>query len=417
MSVSRDGTAEPGTAPGGEPGSGSGDVPVREGRRDGPGAPETDVADAGDGGDEAEGAIAGAVSADDPEAMDRAIEAFGRTDLEAQRRRIEHGRSAEDYLEDPEIAAAIRREMAEAGTLDPLSADLKVRDDATPDEESFTLVQWKRRWERLPVTPGEALRAARERGEASEAAGSKAGEGLAEPEPETGESREVRDDGDQTPDVPERDADGNGGAVGEPPLTESDARGIDDRPAGRGESRPSGQRPEKEVRPEADDGGATAEALRTAIADVVGEDIRNGLRELADANSALQEALVAVLRDGMGRLEGRIPTLEEGRIGALVTAIDGFGETVDAYVADFHRSREIERRARGRRGWLAFAAAVPLLVAAGVLGQKQFEVVPDGTNGWKSIVWESHGMDVAKCMRSAQDAGRPLNCPLRVRPR
>ena len=126
---------------------------------------------------------------------------------------------------------------------------------------------------------------------------------------------------------------------------------------------------------------------------------------------------MAVLQDGMARLEARIPTLEEGRIGELVTAIGRFGEKVDAYVGDFHRSREIERRKRGRRGWLAFGAAAPFLVAAGVLGQNQFEVVPDGTNGWKNIVWESHGMEVAKCMRSAQDSGRALNCPLRVRPR
>ncbi len=113
----------------------------------------------------------------------------------------------------------------------------------------------------------------------------------------------------------------------------------------------------------------------------------------------------------------KVATVEAGQVGRLVETISDFGKKVDDYVADFHRSKEIQARRRGWGRWALAGAVAPVLVVAGVLGQQQFGVIPDGTNGWKSIVWESHGLAVAKCMRRAQNSGNPVNCPLRVRPR
>ena len=45
------------------------------------------------------------------------------------------------------------------------------------------------------------------------------------------------------------------------------------------------------------------------------------------------------------------------------------------------------------------------------------QVDGDGTNGWKNLVWERHGIDVAKCMQQASGSSQLVNCPLRVRPR
>ena len=111
-----------------------------------------------------------AVSLDDHEAMEREIEAFGNVDLEAQSKRIAHGRPVEEYLDDPEVLETVRREMAENGMLDPIASGTRVREDVVPEEESFTLVKWRRKWMRLPVTPAEALEGARNRKEGLEGA-------------------------------------------------------------------------------------------------------------------------------------------------------------------------------------------------------------------------------------------------------
>lgn len=190
------------------------------------------------------------------------------------------------------------------------------------------------------------------------------------------------------------------------------------------EPKPSAERPEDGSASvaEADAGAATgpavsAEELKEAVAEASRGEMRKGLKKLGESNRTIQESIVAVLQDGMGQLEEKVATVEAGQVGRLVETISDFGKKVDDYVADFHRSKEIQARRRGWGRWALAGAVAPVLVVAGVLGQKQFDVIPDGTNGWKNIVWESHGLAVAKCMRRAQNSGNPVNCQLRVRPR
>ena len=366
-----------------------------------------------------------AVSLDDPDAMEREIEEFGNVDLEAQSKRIAHGRPVEEYLDDPEVQETVRREMAENGTLDPIASGIRVRQDVVPEEESFTLVKWRRKWMRLPVTPAEALEGARNRKEGLErmtvetgveddAAEADRDAPVDEDEEEPASEREPRqptggDDGGGKDATGQASPSGGGGDVAD---------------GGGGETKPSAEPSEDGSASVAEtEAGAarepavSAEELKEAVAEASRGEMRKGLKKLGESNRTIQESIVAVLQDGMGQLEEKVATVEAGQVGRLVETISDFGKKVDDYVADFHRSKEIQARRRGWGRWALAGTVAPVLVVAGVLGQKQFDVIPDGTNGWKNIVWESHGLAIAKCMRRAQNSGNPVNCPLRVRPR
>ena len=69
------------------------------------------------------------------------------------------------------------------------------------------------------------------------------------------------------------------------------------------------------------------------------------------------------------------------------------------HTADFHRARAAERSAFARFAWAALLAAAPALVAAGLLIQQQFGVLPDAdpTGGWRDWVWERYGAEIAAC--------------------
>ena len=367
-----------------------------------------------------------AVSLDDPEAMEREIEAFGKVDLEAQSKRIAHGRPVEEYLDDPEIEETVRREMAENGMLDPIASGTRVREDAVPEEESFTLVKWRRKWMRLPVTPAEALEGARNRKEGLEGAAVETG--VEDDAVEADRDAPVDEDEEEEPELerePRQPAGGEDGGEQDATGQASPSGGGGDVAGGDGEqTKPSAEQSEdgSASAADAEAGAATepavsAEELKEAVAEASRGEMRKGLKKLGESNRTIQESIVEVLRDGMGQLEEKVATVEAGQVGRLVETISDFGKKVDDYVADFHRSKEIQARRRGWGRWALAGAVAPVLVVAGVLGQKQFDVVPDGTNGWKSIVWESHGLAVAKCMRRAQNSGNPVNCPLRVRPK
>lgn len=126
---------------------------------------------------------------------------------------------------------------------------------------------------------------------------------------------------------------------------------------------------------------------------------------------------VGSLRETVGELREKLPSVKEGDVPKLIAVVEEFSERLNRHVRDFNWAREMGRdRGRWRR-WLVGAVAAPLLVAAGLFGQHHLAVVPDGTNGWKSLVWERHGIDVAKCMRQAGDAGKVVYCPLKVLPK
>ena len=126
---------------------------------------------------------------------------------------------------------------------------------------------------------------------------------------------------------------------------------------------------------------------------------------------------VGSLRESVGELREELPSVKEGDLPKLIAVLEEFSEKLNTHARDFNWAREMKNDSGRWRRRLVGVVAVPLLVAVGLVGQHHLEVVPDGTNGWKSLVWERHGIDVAKCMRRAADSGKLVNCPLRVRPR
>lgn len=126
---------------------------------------------------------------------------------------------------------------------------------------------------------------------------------------------------------------------------------------------------------------------------------------------------VGSLRESVGELREKLPSVKEGDVPKLIAVLEEFSDKLHTHARDFNWAREMGRDRGSWRAWLAGAVAAPLLVAVGLVGQHHLEVVPDGTKGWKGLVWERHGMDVAKCMQQASGSGKLVNCPLRVRPR
>ena len=126
---------------------------------------------------------------------------------------------------------------------------------------------------------------------------------------------------------------------------------------------------------------------------------------------------VGGLKESVAELSAKLPAAKEGDVPTLIAVLKEFSEKLNTHVSDFNWAREMEKDGGRWRGWIAVVVAVPVLVAAGLFGQQQFDVVPDGTNGWKRLVWETHGIEVATCMRQAAQTRNPVNCPLRVRPR
>ena len=126
---------------------------------------------------------------------------------------------------------------------------------------------------------------------------------------------------------------------------------------------------------------------------------------------------VGELKESVAELSEKLPAVGEGDVPALIAVLKEFSEKLNTHVADFNWSREMEKEGGSWRHRVAAVVAVPVLVVAGLFGQQQFDVVPDGTNGWKKLVWETHGIEVATCMRQAAQSRNLVNCPLRVRPR
>ena len=126
---------------------------------------------------------------------------------------------------------------------------------------------------------------------------------------------------------------------------------------------------------------------------------------------------VGSLRESVGELREKLPSVKEGDVPKLIAVLEEFSEKLSTHARDFNWAREMDRNKGRWRHWLAGAVAAPLLVAVGLFGQHHLAVVPDGTHGWKGLVWERHGIDVAKCMQQAAGSGQLVHCPLRVRPR
>lgn len=413
----------------------------------------------------------------DPVRIAEALHRMSKVNLDYQRRRLEEGRGIEAFENDPEMMASVGREEEALGALDPVTGERRPP-HRVDTGKMYGVIWWEAASANLPVSYAEAVGMAREAKAAVESAGRDGFEEMVldpeddieagEDEPPDasaepartgsadGEAGVSKDDhvghvGDDA--VPADAAEGGSQVDGEEAGPEEVATSGDDAAERAGENAtgvggeaapgPEEGQPDRQAIAEV---RRAVDALAEGMSETVREEIALRLDGVTQANREGSDMMLQVLTEGVKGLKSLIPVFEKGEVAVLATAVGSLRESVeelggklpavkegevprliavleefskklDAHVTDFNWGREMDRD-RGRwRHWLAGAVAAPLLVAVGLVGQHHLEVVPDGTNGWKSLVWERHGIDVAKCMQQASGTGQLVNCPLRVQPR
>ena len=413
----------------------------------------------------------------DPVRIAEALHRMSKVNLDYQRRRLEEGRGIEAFENDPEMMASVAREEEALGALDPVTGERRPP-HRVDTGKMYGLIWWEAAAANLPVSYAEAVRMAREATTAVEGAGrdgleevglnpevdfegredepldasaQPAAAGSAGGEAGVSNGDDVGDGGREA--VAAGEAEDDSQVDGEEARSEEVAPPDDDAAksaadnetgvggeaaAGPNEGQPDRQATAEVRRAVEDLAEGMTETVREEIAlrlDGVSQANREGsemmLRVLTDGVKGLKALIpvfekgevaalatsVGSLRESVGELREKLPSVKEGDVPKLIAVLEEFSDKLNTHARDFNWAREMDRN-RGRwRHWLAGAVAAPLLVAVGLFGQHHLAVVPDGTNGWKSLVWERHGIDVAKCMRQAAGSGQLVNCSLKVRPR
>ena len=413
----------------------------------------------------------------DPVRIAEALHRMSKVNLDYQRRRLEEGRGIEAFENDPEMMASVGREEEALGALDPVTGERRPP-HRVDTGKMYGLIWWEAASANLPVSYAEAVRMAREAKAVVEGAGrGDIEEVVLDPEDDVeawedeppGASAELPAAGsaDREAGVSKDDDVGDVGDDAVPADAAESGSQIDGEEAGSEEgatpgndTAESGGKNETGVGGEAAAGPKDGQPDRRVIAEVrqavetlaegmtetVREEVALRMDGVTQANREGSDMMLQVLTEGVKGLKALIPVFEKGEVAALATSVgslresvgelheklpsvrDGdmpkliavleeFSENLDTHARDFNWAREMDRNKGRWRHWLAGAVAAPLLVAVGLFGQHHLGVVPDGTNGWKSLVWERHGIDVAKCMQQASGSGQLVNCPLRVRPR
>ena len=208
----------------------------------------------------------------------------------------------------------------------------------------------------------------------------------------TGKSVRVRVPAGRAPAVPSPDPETAGGSVeAAPPATAAPGRAEPPSPPGDPE------------------GGVAA----GTAADPAGPD-RARFLELTDALLAAMRVLGKAVDQGIADIKADMPRLREGEFGELAKSVRQLEELLRLQESDGARRREV-----GRRRWrwplrgLAVAALVGMFAGGAVL-QARLPVLDDGTNGWKDIVWDRHGMKIAECIDRADKRGGGAKCGVRV---
>ena len=116
------------------------------------------------------------------------------------------------------------------------------------------------------------------------------------------------------------------------------------------------------------------------------------------------------LRDEIAEVKALVPTVVGEDVKALARHVESLGEQLRIERADETRKTELSgRRWKWPLRGLAAVAGVTL-VLAGAMTQARWNVLDDGTNGWKDIVWNRHGIAIAECIKRADGRGRGEIC-------
>lgn len=131
----------------------------------------------------------------------------------------------------------------------------------------------------------------------------------------------------------------------------------------------------------------------------------------------------AAVAKAVEQIEKKVPSIDSREIAILVNATEKFEEYFRTVRADETRRRDV-RAARRRYKWpvrCLVAVGVAALLFAGAAGEARWGLVQDygavdpATDAWRTIVWEEHGLKIAKCMKTARDRGPGTVCSVAAR--
>ena len=121
------------------------------------------------------------------------------------------------------------------------------------------------------------------------------------------------------------------------------------------------------------------------------------------------EAIVREVKE----LKESVPRFATGDLKLLAAEVGKLAEYLRVEQADETRRREASEASEGRWTWALRVAAVAAVVGAFAAGaglQARWPVLEDGTNGWKDIVWQRHGIAIAECIKRASGRDRGEVC-------
>lgn len=166
---------------------------------------------------------------------------------------------------------------------------------------------------------------------------------------------------------------------------------------------------------ERDGGAATAPEAGPSLAAENEAEARELMERLSSVLVAGLKEQTRGLRDEIAEVKALVPNVVGDDVKALARHVESLGEQLRIQRGDETRRTELSGR-RWKwplRGLAAMAGVAMLLV--GVVTQARWDILGDGTNGWKDIVWNRHGIAIAECIKRAEGRGRGEVCAVSAR--
>ena len=137
------------------------------------------------------------------------------------------------------------------------------------------------------------------------------------------------------------------------------------------------------------------------------------LRNFMEVQSTTVVQWTEAIAREVKELKESVPRFATGDLKLLAAEVGKLAEYLRVEQADETRRREASEASESRWTRPLRVAAVVAVVGAFAAGaglQARWPVLEDGTNGWKDIVWQRHGIAIAECIKRASGRDRGEVC-------
>ena len=137
---------------------------------------------------------------------------------------------------------------------------------------------------------------------------------------------------------------------------------------------------------------------------------------LEDVGQTVVQASEAATADVVPPVAEAEPAGQAASPANIAAAAAKLEKQIRTHAADFRRWQSVDRTRSRRLAIAAVAFGAPCLLALGLFLQTQFAIlpVPDPTNGWRDLVWNRYGAEIANCVLRARTAGKQTVCEIVV---